>query len=211
LFKLKLSLPLRDIHKLGRDLDRLKRNSFRSGENSQGEGNNFLESRIEKVKEVFYRKGFEEGKREAETSILVLKEVLKQAVEKLEVEKQNFLKRSERQLVEMALAISKKIIRKEVSVDPEIIRKIAREALQRIVNSGSEKIVMRINPRDWESIMQSHRELLLPNGSGNEIRIEKDERIEPGGCIVETEKGLVNASIEHQLERIGKALLGEEK
>jgi flagellar assembly protein FliH len=202
-------LPLRNIHKLERDLERLKRNSLSSSGEESWE--NFLENEMEKVKKVFYQKGFEEGKRKAETSILILKELLKQAVEKLEVEKQNFLKKSEKQLIEMALAISKKIIRKEVSVDQEIIRKIAREALQRVVNSGSEKVVMRISPRDWESIMQIHQELLFPDKSGSEIKIEKDENIQPGGCIVETERGLVNASIEHQLEQIGKALMEEEE
>lgn len=212
MFKLKFCLPLRNVYELEGDPEKLKKNFYWEEANFREKKNDLLEKEVEKIKKVFYEKGFEEGKKEGENSVLTLSQVFKQAIKALEMEKQSFLKKSEVQLVKIALAIARKIIRKEVSVDPGIVKGIAREALQKVLGSHSEKIVLRVNPRDWEIVKRINEEFLLPDSYGeSEIKIEKDSDIEPGGCIVETENQLVNASIEHQLEQIGKALTGEEK
>jgi len=209
LFKLKLPLPLKNVYKLENKIDKEKEIS--SMERKAGEEEKISKSELEKIKKSFYQKGFEEGKKAGEASILAFKKIFKEAVCELKAEKKNFLKRSEKDLVEIALAIAKKIIKKEVDADPQIIRKIASEVLRRAVDSHSGKIVMRVNPKDWENLVRIGEGLFLSELSESEIRIEKDASIQSGGCIVETEKGLINASIESQLEEIGKALLGEEE
>jgi len=208
LFKLKLNLPLKNVHRINKEPELRKINS---DNDSQIKENSLQQSELERIKKIFYRKGFEKGKKQAEASILTLEEALKRAAEELIIEKQNFLKKSERQLVEIALAIARKIIRKEVTIDPGIVKKIVKEALGKVVDYNYKKIVVRVNPRDWGKIMQIKQELISCNKAGTDIKIEKDESIQPGGCMVETENQLVNASIEHQLERIGKAILGEEE
>jgi len=210
LFKIRLSLPLKNVYRLNRDIDNSKKN-FTSEESLLKGKDSLMDSEVKKIKSLFYRKGFEEGKKEAEASIIPLKKMFKQAIEELRVKKKNFLEESEKELVEMALAIAKKIIRKEVSVDRQVVREIAREALRRIADSPSQKIVVRINPKDWESIAQIDKEFFLPELSGSEVIIEKDESIGSGGCVVETENQMVDASIERQIEEIGRALMEEEK
>ena len=211
MFKIRLPFPLKNIYRVNGSVEKLKE-KFDLKHNS-GENLVFAKSRIvddvEKVKATFYRKGFEEGKRKAESSVLALKEMFKEAIEKLKIEKQNFIEESEKELVEMALAIAKKIIRREVSVDREIVKKIAREALRRVMNSPTRKIIVRINPRDWEALTEMDKDFLLSELSESEVIIEKDESIQSGGCIVETEGQMINASIENQIEEISRALMEE--
>lgn len=211
MFKVKFPLPLKNVYLLNSGGDWEKKSNFSNNENPSEKKSVYLASHIEQIKKLSYQRGFNEGKKQAESGICVVVEIFKQVAEKLELEKQSFLERSERQLIEMAVAIAKRIIRKEVSVDPEIVRKVAHEALQKVVDSPFSKIVMRVNPRDWESIMQINSSFLPPEVSKGKIRIEKDDRIQPGGCIVETDRQLVNASIEHQIQQIWKALTGEER
>jgi len=53
------------------------------------------------------------------------------------------------------------------------------------------------------------KDFLLSELSESEVIIEKDESIQSGGCIVETEGQMINASIENQIEEISRALMEE--
>jgi len=79
----------------------------------------YLDDYIEQIKRKFYQKGFDDGKKHLQDQVLNIVGIFKKATEKLEMEKNSLIKKGEKQLIRVAIAIAKKIIRKEVSVDPE--------------------------------------------------------------------------------------------
>jgi len=209
LFKLRLPLRLKNVYELKENFCGLRRR-FPQRDRSMGQERNISEDEIEKVKRIFYQKGFERGKKEGEATIFPLKKMLSQAINELKREKKNFLEKSEKAVVEIALAIAKKIIKREVSSDPEITKRIIEEALRRIKDPRSGKIIIKVNPNDWEIL--THTDELFPlNLAEGEVKIEKDGSIQSGGCIVETEGEIINASIENQLEEISRALKEEKE
>jgi flagellar assembly protein FliH len=113
----------------------------------------------------------------------------------------------ERSVVQLALAIARSIIKREVSIDKEIMLSQIREALHHLV--GVEKIKLRIHPRDEEIVRQSRADLFSTSDSLRDMVIEVDEKIEPGGCIVESESGNVDARPSTQLTRIEAMLFDQ--
>lgn len=166
---------------------------------------------------MYYHKGFEEGRKkgveEGRSCVRGVLKAFNEALSQIEKERKKFLERSEKDLIEIALAVAKKIIQKEVEVDREIIRKVAGQVLRKAMDSHMRKIVVRVNPKDWEALMQGKENIFPLDFSGQEIslEVEKDASIQSGGCIVETEKEIINASVESQLEEIERVLKGEEE
>ena len=104
------------------------------------------------------------------------------------------------QLMELVLAVVRKIVRTETEV-PGTIAPLVEEMLQR-VGHGQHALV-RLAPADLGFLRQQG---VLPESEARGVRFASDERIAPGGCVVETERGSWDAQVETQLERIEEAL-----
>lgn len=108
----------------------------------------------------------------------------------------------ERIVIDLALAISEKIVRREI-VRSSAIGDVLQESLRRVM--GSNKIVIKINPDDLRDLNQESS-MLFKDDSFAKIKFESDVKIEPGGCLVETEIGNVDARISSQYNELKKSL-----
>ncbi|MEW6732114.1 MAG: FliH/SctL family protein [Acidobacteriota bacterium] len=108
---------------------------------------------------------------------------------------------AEQEMVMLSLEIAKKIVRREVIVDREIVISLARVALAKLHNRAVATV--RLHPDDYHYVV-THREKL---GSGQAIELVEDASLEPGGCRVETELGDVDARIEQQFAEIEQGFL----
>jgi len=159
-----------------------------------------------KIKEEAYRKGFSEGKEEGlrmaqERAERLFKEI-RTYMDRLEDLEEDLCRESEREVVELALAIARKIIIREITTDPLTIAHIARAALEKIPFSLQIKI--RVNPADWEYITKKP----FDTGKYKDIAFEPDNTINPGGCYIETEFGDIDARWEEQLQEIERLFKG---
>ena len=110
-------------------------------------------------------------------------------------------------VVKLALAIADRIVKREVSIDKDLVLRQIHEATKRVV--GVERIKLRVNPQD-EEYMREHRSAILSTTDAvRELVVEGDDTIERGGCILESDSGNVDALIATQFERIEAALLTE--
>lgn len=87
----------------------------------------------------------------------------------------------------------------------ELISKVVKNALATVRNQ--KKVTVIINPADSEMVHSQINDLLASYPSINTIDILTDGRVGVGGCKLETEMGVVDASLEVQLEAIKKALI----
>ena len=97
--------------------------------------------------------------------------------------------------------MAKKVIHKEVSLDRSIIQKNINTAMTMILKSN--KINVRLHPDDI-SYIKSHKtaaETILKN---NSIQLLEDTTIQLGGCLIETDFGNIDATIESQLDELKK-------
>jgi flagellar assembly protein FliH len=110
----------------------------------------------------------------------------------------------ERSTNRFALAIAQLIVKREVSLDESIVIGQVREALRHLV--GVARIKVRVNPRD-EEILRMHRpEVLSGSESVRDLIIETDEKIDQGGCIIESDSGNADARLSTQIKAIEMAL-----
>jgi flagellar assembly protein FliH len=156
-----------------------------------------------------YDKGFEEGKRQAERGLSNVFRALREAVDELDGLREQVLRESEEDLLKLAIMIARKIINQEIATDRMILAKIVAAA----VNSASERedIVIRLNPEDHR-LVAAHKQLYL-NGFNDDrlLDLKSDDSVTPGGCIVDTAMGEIDARTDAQLDEIFRRLMEEKK
>ena len=149
--------------------------------------------------------GFDEGLERATQNLQPHISLFEKLVKELLQEKESFYEENEFYIVKLAIEIAKKIIQRELTQNPEILLYVVREALKRIADNG--RIVIRTNPEDLELIkgdkdlMQNH--LLV----FEHVDFVSSEKIQRGGCVIESESGIVDAQMDVQLEKIEQSLL----
>ena len=106
---------------------------------------------------------------------------------------------------ELAIEISKKVIKTEVKTDPQILLDTVMDVLKTL-SKNEPKITLRVNPIQVQYIKDTLPEQIRLLGMETKLSILPDENITEGGCVVQTNNGIVDASIEAQLEIVQNAL-----
>jgi flagellar biosynthesis/type III secretory pathway protein FliH len=110
-------------------------------------------------------------------------------------------------LLEICVDITKKIIKKELESDPQVLINTIIDVLK-TVSKNEPKIVIKVRPQAVQFIKDTIPNITYQYGIDSKISIIADPSIEDGGCIFQTNNGIVDASIDTQLEIIKKALEG---
>ncbi|MGA9120039.1 MAG: FliH/SctL family protein [Bacteroidota bacterium] len=170
---------------------------------------------VEALLEAEYRRGRADGIREAKESFAADMEVrLKEersrgedVVGSIRSELDKLVSRLEHDAFRFALAVAEKIVKREITFDEELVIRQIQEGIRRV--AGVETLRLRVNPRDEAVARNEKSSLQATSESLREIVIEVDEKVERGGCILETPSGTVDARIYTQLEQIEAALFGQ--
>lgn len=110
----------------------------------------------------------------------------------------------EAELVRLSVKVAEKIIGDELHTHPETIVSIVRECLSGIRNA--QNLTLRVSSSDREEVLQQMDLLYREVGLRN-IQVVGDPSVSPGGCIVESERGIVDARLETQLRRLEEILM----
>jgi flagellar assembly protein FliH len=159
---------------------------------------------VDEIKEAAFQKGFLEGKRigfesgskKANSVIDSLNRILAQ----LENIRQQIYREIEKEAAQLALSIARKIVCHEVKTNQETVTCIAREALSRVNNPA--KITIKLNPDDLQFIKDARSQFSRFLRNVDNIRFEAEASIQSGGCLVETDRGDIDARIEKQFQAI---------
>ena len=163
-----------------------------------------------------YQRGVEAGRTEASKELEMRFDTrLAEERERIEalmisIRKQIMLlqNRWEQSVMQFAFSIAQLVIKQEVAVNREIVLGQVREALRHLV--GVEKVKLRVHPDDEEVLRHRRAEVSSASDSLKEMVIEADDKIDRGGCIVESDSGNVDARLSTQLNRI-ESLLFEQR
>lgn len=120
-------------------------------------------------------------------------------------QRDDFLARHEAELIKLAVAVAKRVIGRNVQVDPDTVVRTAREALRSV--RTERRITIRVNPSDEAALREQSSSLKMLGAEVGELVIIGNPSIEAGGCIVESDLGMIDAQISTQLASIESALL----
>lgn len=152
----------------------------------------------EREKKGGYQEGYQEGLAQV-TELLA----------KARVEYDQIFKNSQKDLLNLGFKIAEKIIGKQIELDQNVIVDIVGHALQAV--RQSRQITVRLNPEDAK-ILKANKDILVQKlGTGRVVDFYEDKKVERGGCIIESEIGIVDAQLQKQLERLKKVLSAESK
>jgi len=119
------------------------------------------------------------------------------------VERHKIVEGAESEIVKLAMGIAEQVIHKAVEVDRDVVVAITKAAIGELV--AREAITVRVNPIDLER-MKQHRDSMLALGETKHMRVIEDKRVDPGGVVVETEAGTLDAKIGTQVEEAKRVL-----
>ena len=131
-----------------------------------------------------------EAKAEAEAA------KVRQALELFKVERKDYFSRVEAQVVHLALAIAAKILHRDAQVDPLLVAALVRVAVDKLHDGSS--VSVRVSPEtaaNWRDYMA------IPH-NGSTIAIVEDTHLGPDDCILETDLGSADFSIDAQLKEV---------
>lgn len=162
-----------------------------------------LEQQIERAareaRQAGYGEGLAAGRAQASAELQPVVERLARAVQEVAGLRPRLMREAEAELVQLSLGIARRILRRELSVDPDALRGLVKGALEKL--PSQEICRIRIHPELEPGI----RKALAGEGRGG-LEVIADGTLERGAILVETARGKLDGSLETQLAEIGRGL-----
>ena len=160
---------------------------------------------LEIAKQVSYGLGLADGERigleKAESEMKPVLNRMNQSIAEFATLRRRICKEAEQDLVRLSVAIAKKILHRELSVDPQALAGVVKAALETIESREIKKI--RLHPKEIEAI----RSGLVSAGLGPEVEIIADGSLERGAILLDTVKGELDCSVHTQLLEIERGFV----
>ncbi len=153
-----------------------------------------------KAKEEGYREGVEDCERKCQANLDKELEELLLIREQLTKKERELYIDAETDIIGLVIDSVKKILGEYVTKDEEYIEELVKTALAKVTKSH--KVVLRVSPDDVETAERVRTRLLISSDRIDEIQIKRDISLSGGQCIIETERGAINASIDGQLQKL---------
>jgi flagellar biosynthesis/type III secretory pathway protein FliH len=157
-----------------------------------------------------YKKGFTEGQkavkekveREFNEKLLKKYSELNNVISDLNDKVSQLDNQFDELVMNVAFVLAETIIKKQIEKE-SIIKEVLDESLKKVL--GANEIIVRLNPKDYESIIEEGKSFQMKD-SFSQIKFEPDDRIEPGGCFIESEIGNADGRISSQLNELKRKL-----
>jgi len=111
---------------------------------------------------------------------------------------------AEKPIVQIAMAAAERIIGAELTSNPDSIARIVSPLLARA--RGARQVTIRVNPLDVEALQKAAPALGSEAGLEGAICVQPDPAMTRGGCVIATDVGTLEASIEVQLAALARVL-----
>lgn len=156
------------------------------------------------------RQAFEQGRQQGEAQarsavqaeLVAERDALRRAIGKFKEDQAGYFARIESDVVHLALAIAKKILHREAQMDPLLLTGMVHVALEKL-DAGT-RVRMRTHPSDiqlWTEYFAQQPALAA------QIELAGDPALRRGECVLETESGRTQLSLDGQLQEIEQGFL----
>ena len=151
-----------------------------------------IQEEMEKSKQSGFEKGYQEGLGQGLEMLVRVKEL-----------RSKLFQDNEQEILRLIFEIARKIVGRELDENNKAILNVIRLALNDAVG---EKVVVRVNPADYEKVKDFEEELAASAHDVRTIIFRERDDVKQGGCIIETEIGTIDAQLETQMNAIKKGL-----
>jgi len=156
---------------------------------------------LEAGREAGRDEGYAEGKAEVDRLIERVRTVLERAQDK----RGDILSDTEREIIDLVLLISRKVVKVISESQREVVISNVVQALRKVKDRGN--IIIRVNLADLK-LTTAHTSSFIKMLEGvKSIQVAEDSSVDPGGCIIETDFGEIDARIASQLAELEAKIL----
>jgi type III secretion protein L len=145
------------------------------------------------IHESAYKKGFEEGLEPYNTHILYFDDRIKTLRHELQ-----------KAILPLVMQTTRQIVGEGLNNFPEMIVDVVTKAIKAV--SGSHQVKLFVNKADLAVLEEKKLDLQQLFERIEIFTIEERKDVEKGGCIIQTEKGILNANLENQYIALENAL-----
>jgi len=163
-----------------------------------------LERLVEQSSQEAFQKGLHQGQAEGRKQALAQLDAeiqrLARSVAEMAGLRQGIRREAEEELVRLSLAIARRILHRELTVDPEALSGLVKAALEKIELRDTFRV--RTHPDHAGAVARC----LAQIGAPQKIEVVPDTSLEKGSVVFETGRGSLDASAETQLAEIQRGL-----
>ncbi len=146
----------------------------------------------EALKEQAQKEGFQEGYQEWTVHL-----------SKMEEEIAKVRKEMQKMIIPISLKAAKKIVSSELAIQPNAVLEIVSNALKSV--SQHKRIIIYVNKSDLELLEKNKNKIKDIFESLESLSLRERDDVEQGGCIIETEGGIINAQIKDRWRNLESA------
>ena len=164
------------------------------------------------IKEDNARRGYEDGLEQArqdmENILENARQEKQQTIEEGARIRMQMLRAAEGDMLRLVMAIGRKVIGGEMRTNPEVVINVIADALSYL--EGSENISVHINPQEVLQVLDAVNtgQIADKNNQIIDFEVKADNRVSPGGCIINSEEGQIDATLETRMTKTEKHLQG---
>lgn len=153
------------------------------------------------IRESAMKEGYQAGLQQAEEDL----NELRSAVQQFMGAPEQVYEYIAPDILEISVDIAQKIIKKEIEQDPQVVFNTIVDVLKTLSREET-KVTLQVNPAETNEVKQAVPELLNLAGINAKVIVLPDEEVMEGGCLVTTDNGVVDATIETRVNLVMEAL-----
>ena len=158
-----------------------------------------LEAQAAAERREAFENGRHQGEQQARAELQPVLERLNNSIAEIAGLRADIRRRAEQDVVQLALLIAKRVLHRELQVDTEALTALARVAFERLTRSESYRVT--VHPHFADAVSSA-----LSANHGARVHVDADPACAPGTLIIHSADGTIDASVDAQLEEIGRGL-----
>ncbi|MFD6438718.1 flagellar assembly protein FliH [Peribacillus sp. NPDC060186] len=155
---------------------------------------------IEQAQKEGYQQGIEDGIQKGYNEVAGEIAFAKEVVESSKKDYQQHIKSSESVILELAMKVAGKVIGHQLESDEESFLSIVKIAIKEA--RDYREVQLHIHPVQYQSILSHKEELISIFPKDTELYIYPDDDLDESSCIIVSENGRIDASVDSQLQEI---------
>lgn len=157
------------------------------------------------AKQDGFKQGHDDGYSAGESEIERLVERLRKMVEALMLRREEILKETEQQIVELVILMTRKVVKIISETQKTAIMSNILAALKKVKSRGN--VILHVNLEDLKLATANADEFIKRVENIQGITVVEDSTVEKGGCVVETDFGAIDARISSQLSELEEKIM----
>lgn len=166
----------------------------------------YTEEDVKALQQQAWQHGFDEAsaasRRSMESALENERAKLAASLSDFSHERDEYFHRMESEIVALALSIARRVLQRETQVDPLALTGVVRVALEKLAQGAAVKLqVPAFQAEEWQHAVSQLADLNLA------IEVEADHSMTGARCVIVTQMGSTDVSVDAQLEEVERGFL----